>query len=405
MKLSTISRFLILLFLFIAQMGVYSSHAQDVINKELIEAEEYLLFNPLVQIEATSAVNDMYNFKFQRAANQFNWFREKYPEHPLPYFLLGLNEWWKMMPNLDIENYDDDFFKFMDLSIDKARKLYREDAKNIEASFFLAAAYAFKSRLHAERKHWTKATFNGKSALKFLRRGRELNELSPELMFGDALYNYYSVWIPKNYPLLKPVLMFFKKGDQKLGLEQLEQVAENAFYTRTEAQYFLMRIYRNEEKAPHKALPISRYLAETFPDNPYFQRYYASVAYTMRINKEVEKVSKDILQKIEDNYPGYEGTSGRYAAYFLGSLNLYRYGKKGKAKEYYQKAVAFAEDTKHLSSGYYHSSLTELGRMADKGGEIKKAKSYYAKVKKNAKRKSRYYKEAKGYLKKHRRVK
>lgn len=397
------TRFTVVLMLFLGLQ--IPSAAQDVINKALIESNETLLFNPLIQIEATSAVNDMYNFKFERAANQFNWFKEKYPNHPLPYFLLGLNEWWKIMPNIDIKDYDEAFFNFMDISIDKARDLYQQDDSNVEASFFLAAAYAFKSRLHAERKHWTKATLNGKSALKYLRRGKELNQLSPELMFGDALYNYYSVWIPENYPLLKPILMFFKKGDQALGLQQLQEVAENAFYTRTEAQYFLMRIYRSEEKSPHKAFPIAQYLEKTFPDNAYFQRYYAGVAFSMQMHSEVDRVCKDILLKIDQQYPGYEATSGRYAAYYLAYNQRYIYRNQALAKEYFLKTVDFADTTDADYSAYYHSALVELGRISDGEKNISKAKSYYTLVKKYAKKKTAYYKEAVAYLKKHKKGK
>src|SRR5689334_18482693 len=58
-----------------------------------------LLLNPSVQIEATDAVNNMYNFKFEKAERDFRWTQFQYPEHPLPYFLLGLSEWWKIVPN------------------------------------------------------------------------------------------------------------------------------------------------------------------------------------------------------------------------------------------------------------------------------------------------------------------
>ncbi len=377
------------------------SSAQEIINQELIDAEKMLLFSPLVQMEATSAVNDMYNFKFKRAANQFQWFREKYPNHPLPYFLLGLNEWWQMMPNMDVEQHDDAFFEYMDASIDRARDLYQEDKENIEASFFLAAAYAFKSRLNAERKNWTKAVFNGKSSLKFLRRGIEINQLNPELMFGEALYNYYSVWIPQNYPLLKPVLLFFKKGDQELGLKQLQEVAENAFYTRTEAQYFLMRIYRNEEKAPLKALPIAEYLHETFPDNAYFARYYGSVVFSLGMFDEMEEISHEILQKIEADYPGYEGVSGRYAAYYMAYLQRFKYRNLAEAEKYYRKTIAFAEATEHYQSGYYRSALVEMARISHQKGEIKEAKTFYELVKKYTKRKAKVNKEARKYLRKY----
>ena len=58
-----------------------------------------LLMDMNVQSECTDAVNDMYNFKFEKAEKQFQILKLKYPDHPLPYFLMGLSTWWKMMPN------------------------------------------------------------------------------------------------------------------------------------------------------------------------------------------------------------------------------------------------------------------------------------------------------------------
>ena len=45
-------------------------------------------------------------------------------------------------------------------------------------------------------------------------------------------------------------MALFPKGNKQLGLQQLEEVATNAFYTRVEAQYFLFRLYASEEKKP-----------------------------------------------------------------------------------------------------------------------------------------------------------
>ena len=69
-----------------------------------------------------------------------------------------------------------------------------------------------------------------------------------EIAFGNGLFNYYSIWISDKYPILKPIVSFFPKGDKIIGIEQLDNAAKNSFYTRTEAQYFLMRIFSEENK-------------------------------------------------------------------------------------------------------------------------------------------------------------
>ena len=47
-----------------------------------------------VQLECSQALNDLYNFKFPQAEHQFEYLKSRFPWHPLPYFLMGLIEWF-----------------------------------------------------------------------------------------------------------------------------------------------------------------------------------------------------------------------------------------------------------------------------------------------------------------------
>lgn len=355
-----------------------------------------------IQLQCTEALNDLYNFKFDDAEWKFRYLRYKYRWHPLPYFLMGLIEWWKIMPNTKVEIYDKSFFAYMDSTILVAENLYKKYPQyKIEASFFLAAAYGFKGRLYSDeyRKQWRKAASAGKNALDYLEESKKGLDLSPELLFGDALFNYFSVWIPENYPALKPILWFFPKGDKKLGLTQLKEVSYNAFYTRVEAMVWLMRILNSYEHDQPRALQISEYLYETYPDNPYFHRYYARTLYSMGNFAMAEPVAKQILERIDNKAVGYEATSGRYAAFFLGQI--YEVKKDyDESKKYYKHCIQFAEQSDATESGYYLYSLIALGEIAQRQGNKAEAKKYFTEAKKKSNRKDEAFKDAKRRLKK-----
>jgi len=366
-----------------------------------IDTKGWLLLDKDIQTELDGAVQNIYNFKFDRAEKQFRSLRRRYPNHPMPYFLLGLSTWWKIMPtNFQTEQYDKPFFAYMDTAVVKAQRLYDADNNNYEASFFLSASYGFAARLHGERHEWRKATVNSKRSLSFLRKSQEANGLSPEFVFGQALFNYYAVWIGDNYPLLRPVLLFFPRGDRKLGMQQLRSVAANGFYTGTEARVYLMRILKNEENNAEEALPVARTLATTFPDNGYFQRFYALLAYDQGEFADCERVSREILDKINRGMPGYEAISGRYASYFLGYLMQNRYRNLPKAKDYYQRCIVFSESTGDVDRGFYLFANINLARIADKEKDVAAARRYFGVVADKAERKSEQYKEARTWLKK-----
>ena len=363
------------------------------------EEPEYLLLNKSLQFRITEAVNSLYNFDFATAERGFQVMGFNYPNHPLPSFLMGLSQWWKIAPDTQNEKYDGIFLKYMEETIKKAQALYDANPQNKEAAFFLAAAYGFEGRLYSERRSWTKAAFAGKNALKYLELSRGEEELNAELLLGDALFNYFSVWIPENYPLLRPVLVLFPKGDKNLGLRQLEEVSDNSFYARVEAQYFLFRLYASEERKPYEALRITSYLHEKYPNNPYFHRFYARQLYAVGRMVEAKDTSLEILRRIDAGAIGYEANSGRYAAFFAAQY-YDRFCQLAEAKKYYLRAIGFGEESESEESGYHLYSLVHMGEIALKEGDKKKAKTYFNQVKKLAKRKHPAHVEARKFLKK-----
>ncbi len=113
---------------------------------------------------------------------------------------------------------------------------------------------------------------------------------------------------------------------------------------------------------------------------------------------ELEREAKLILVRIDSGRTGYEATSGRYAAFYLGQL----YGARRnleEAKKYYQLSARYAEANEATDSGYYLYALIELGEIAEKQGNKTEAKKYFKEVKKKAGRKDEAFKDAKRRLK------
>ncbi len=375
-------------------ISLTASKAQLYSSADLDKNYDMVLKNPGVQIEATEAINLLYNYRFDEAEKEFRWLKYRYPKHPMPHFLMGLSEWWKIVPNTDNEAYDDAFLAQMDSTIELAERLYDNEVNKIEPAFFLAAAYAFKGRLYSERESWTKAAFAGKKSLKYFEVCKGNGDLTPELLFGDGLYNYYAEWVPKEYPILKPVLALFPKGNKKLGEKQLEKVGNNAFYTRVEARYFLLQIYSMENEYG-KAYDLAKYMWQTFPNNPYFERYFCRTAFVTGKMEEASSAARNILDKINSGMPGYEGVSGRNAAYVLAYYSMQYEKNYTAASEYYQKAIDFSVKTKSTSAGYYVSSLLGMGKIAEIKKNYDEALRYYKLADDKADRKSSQNTEAK----------
>jgi len=378
------------------------AHAQEMSKQDSINLGlQYLLEDRRTRFETTDVINAMYNFKYDLADQEFRYLQAKYPDHPLPAFLLGLNEWWKIVPNSEDESHDAVFLARMQETIDKANKLLDRNPKNLEAAFFLSGAYGFRGRLHSDRKNWRKATLDGKAALKYLEYSHGQEKFSPEFLFGDALFNYYREYISDNYSYLRPILMFFPKGSKELGLQQLETVTRTAFYTRTEAQTYLMRIYANEEKKPEKGYEMAKYLSGIFPDNAYFHRYYARLCYVTGRISDCKEASLQIYTKVKAGMPGYENESMRNASYFLGYIGMTRARdstEKRQAIAYFIETVKAAETVNAKESGYTLYAMYYAGILEDQLGRKDAAAVWMKRLDKDAPKDHSARKDARTWL-------
>ena len=96
-----------------------------------------------------------------------------------------------------------------------------------------------------------------------------------DILFGQGIYNYFAEVMPRQHPIIKPILWLLPEGDRELGLQQLREVAAEGLYARTEAAYFLAQIYRLFEKDKALALPFLQELLARYPDDALFHRYTA----------------------------------------------------------------------------------------------------------------------------------
>ena len=370
-------------------------------SQEETDTTNSILFNHDVEVEAVNAMNEMYNFKFGAAESKLQELKAKYPTHPIAYYILGLCQWWKTVPNPEVRSYDGRLIAYMDTTIMLAEKIYDKQPKNPDGPFFLAGAYAFKARNYSDRGKWMKAASAAKKSARYTDECLKFKSVTPEVLFGEGMFNYYSVWIREQYPALRPLLIFSKKGNKDLGIKQIKESALNSLYIRTEAQSFLMKIFAEEKKNTAMALEFSRYLATTYPDNAYFQRFHAQMTFLQGLMPECEKVSLDILDKIDSYMIGYESVSGRYASYYLGYIYRNYKQDKEKAKYYFSKSIEFGDRIDAYGTNYYLYSLLNLAKIYDEENDTERAREYYKTIKEKAEKKHKTYKEAVEWLKKH----
>jgi len=325
-----------------------------------------------------NGIRKIYNMKFGEAETIFRRQISDYPNHPAGRFFLSMIDWWKIIVDPDNESYDEIYFQKLEDVIFQCDQLLDNDPDNVDALFFKGGAIGFRGRLRAFRESWIKAADDGREALPIVEHASRLDPSNMDVQLGFGIYNYYAAVIPNDFPLLKPLMIFFPKGDKEKGLAQLKSTATSGKYAKYEARYFLMTLYYSYENNPYEAENYAKMLTEDFPDNPVFQRWLGRIEAKKGDNVKASAIFKDALYKASKNFNGYNTKkTEREAAYYIAVQYKYEY-KLDSSKIYFERCaeVSKSVDTKE-ASGFLINAYLYLGMINDLQGNRGKAEDYY----------------------------
>jgi len=304
-----------------------------------------------------------------------------YPNHPAGRFFIAMIDWWKVLLDLDVETYDEKFYQRIEDVIYNCEQILEKNPKNIDALFFKGGAIGFRGRLRAYRESWLKAADDGREALPIVEQASILDPNNVDVQLGFGIYNYYAEVIPDQYPLLKPLMIFFPDGNRQKGIEQLTNTALNGKYAKYEARYFLMTLYYTYENNPYKADEFATMLVNDFPNNPIFEKWSGRISVKKGDYLSGSKIFASIMAKSNKNLLGYNtAKTKREASYYIGLQ--YRNTKQlDSAKYFFEMSANLSKQIdKSEESGFYVNTYLYLGMINDQLGNRKKAVDYYEKL-------------------------
>ncbi len=303
-------------------------------------------------LHTTQGIDHVYNLEFEKAEKDFQQLIASHPEHPAGYFFMAMADWWRILLDIDNDSLDDKFIGKLDVVIDKCDSILDKNPDDITALFFKGGSLGFRGRLHANRGSWIKAANDGRLALPIVQRAFKIAPDNYDILLGIGIYNYYAEAIPEQYPIVKPLMIFFPSGDKKKGIEQLIAAAANAKYAAVEAEFSLLQLYYTHERSYDKALDIAEKLFAQFPKNVVFHRYIGRCFVSLGKWENARATFSDVLARCE-NPPG--GTVG--------------YGESAKREALYYLGVSAMNAGKYNEALGDFLSTDEISRSIDKDGE------------------------------------
>lgn len=338
------------------------------------------------------ALDHTYNFEFEESKKYCDQVRKKYPLHPGPDFIMGLNVYWEMFYNDSFKEKSSVMLAYFDRSLALSKKMLEYDEKDIEGVFFKLASECYLALYYSERNETTNSISYAKKMYSSLKIAMVLKNKLDEFYFPTGVYNYYVVMYPEVHPVFKPFMFMFMSGTKEVGFKEMDYAWKNAVFCKMECGFHLCNIYIKYEGTPLKAYEYTSTLYEKFPGNIYFALRHAEVLIARGEYKEAEKIAHMLFKSNKKYFVS--------ASYILYGMLYESYFKEPEtASMFYQKAITSFKETANPEVDYLSMAYAGMGRYYSKAGNKAKATEYYKKCREIAEYKN-LVKEADLYLSK-----
>jgi tetratricopeptide (TPR) repeat protein len=310
-----------------------------------IYSQVHVLTDPAYRAEAEKGLHLTYNMDFDQAEAVFIKLKNRYPDHPAGYFLLGFNRYWQIYMSDTMKDMYPACLNYLETALKKNDQLEDDESYYQEYIFFEFMSHALMARLYSLQKSWMSAVNSARKIISPLKKGLKLVGEAPEFYFVAGVYNYYVATYHKAYPVVRPFLVFFPDGDEALGLEQMEKAGSINNIAQSEASFFLIYIYLDEIQKIKKGLNTAEKLSRKFPKNTWIKADYGRA---LVMNRRYEEGSA-VLNAIEKEFvsiPGHETRNittknSRYPTFLM--IKVYHYlGQVAMYKDYdFKKAIRY----------------------------------------------------------------
>ena len=312
----------------------------------------------------------IYNLEYDSAAYYINLLKDKYPEHPIAYMMEAVNIAWIEQPIRTTSPHYQKHLEALNVCLEKAEKLRENDEFSKEGVFFEMSVHGLLAEYYAREGSYMKAMGEARKTYSLIKKTMEWTEDSPEFYFLAGLYNYFREKYPERHPVYKPFLWFFRSGDKKLGLEQLDSAVYKSKVVKIEAHLYTAYIYLRYENDPERAKVYIKRLTERYPKNNYFKAKYLECEVLLTGFEKVLPIIYD-LKNEEDPY--YRMCGESYHGLYYETIAKSSFD----AKMQYEAAIESGLGCPDKGEYYRSLAFLGLGRIVEAEGNKNLASYYY----------------------------
>lgn len=289
----------------------FCTHAAGVVAADLSKEQ-------LFHKEAYTALNEIYNFRFSAADSIITKVKHDYPDAAGTYLLAANYYWWQTITGNDSKYNSANFLLYLDKAKASVAKARSKGVYSNEDLYSIISIYAFKARYEAMHASYIPAISAVNNCVGALKKSFGKEPAYEPFYLTSGLYKYMIFNTNENHPLLRPYTMFLPDGSKVEGLSMLEKTAKSKDpVLSTEANYFLFKIYFEQEKNGPKARMHISWLTDSYPTNLLYQYFYFS--YLLKYGS-IQEI-KDKMTTVKVMCGANKEITEQQRSYFIGLMD------------------------------------------------------------------------------------
>ncbi len=258
------------------------------------------------------ALKKLYHFRFLDADSIISELESRDADDYIPAMARASFHWWSMISREQNAEIQADYIN----NLLHAEHLINASSPNQltdEQLFFLIHVHAYQLRLELMQAEYFRAYRNLNQSMRHIGASLGREASFPPFLLTSGLYNYMTDYIRINHPMFRFYLMLHPRGSMSKGVDQLEMASSHHdILIKTEATYFLMRIFLDLENDPAKALEYAGWLTDQYPENLIYIYYHHQIASKLSLTGLASSLKIQYYEALNDN----THLTGEQKAYF-----------------------------------------------------------------------------------------
>lgn len=229
--------------------------------------------SPAAQAQLDEGLTALYSLDYAKARRASRKLIEIEPDNPFGYLFEAGSIWWQASQEYglfkDTPTLQGLFEQDIEAGVRKAEAYIdsKDKQTKLDGYFVSGMTLGTRGQWNLMKGKWFDAFFDGKKAMKHLKKVVKLDENYEDVYLGLGVFDYQAAHLSG---IAKLGGLFGLRGDEKRGLARIQRAVDKAGFARKQAAQMLVSIYLIDLKDDAKALVLLRGLRKDFPGSPYF---------------------------------------------------------------------------------------------------------------------------------------